>query len=109
MSSSFSHFEQSAAWPPVIGVDLLSVLLDKTPASIFADRSRARHKLPPDCTPPGCKSPRWITADVINWLRTHQRPAVSAPAEQPQEKRRVGAPTKVERIRAQRAAAQGGF
>jgi hypothetical protein len=99
-------FQQLPAFPPVIGVELLSVLLDKTPATIFADRSRARHKLPPDCTPPGAKSPRWITEDVVAWLRQHQRPAVPAPAQQPQEKRRFGAPTKAERVH--RARQEGG-
>jgi hypothetical protein len=99
------------AFPPVIGVELLGVLLDKAPASIFADRSRAPHKLPPACTPPGNKFPRWILADVIAWLRSHQevQPPAPAPAFVATEaapKRGPGAPTKAECVRARRAAAK---
>lgn len=101
---------QEAAFPPVIGVDLLSALLDKAPASVFADRSRAPHKIPPACTPPGAKSPRWILADVIAWLRSHQEvpaPTLTPAAAEGAPKRGPGAPTKAERVRARRAAAKG--
>ena len=81
-------------FPPVIGVDLLSLLLDKTPQTIFADRSRAPHKIPPACTPPGAKSPRWIVEDVVEWLRQHKE----APAQAPAPVRKPGRPTKVEQV-----------
>lgn len=92
-----------AEFPPVIGVDLLSLLLDKTPQTIFADRSRAPHKIPPACVAPGSKSPRWVTTDVVAWLRQHQE---AAPAqEKPASARRVGRPTKAEQKRREAAAA----
>lgn len=87
-----------ADFPPVIGVDGLSALLDKSPATIFADRSRAPHKIPPACVAPGSKSPRWVTADVVAWLRQHQEAATPAP-EKPAGPRRVGRPTKAEQKR----------
>lgn len=96
-----------AEFPPVIGVDLLSLLLDKTPQTIFADRSRAPHKIPPACVAPGSKSPRWVTADVVAWLRQHQEAAAPA-QEKPASARRVGRPTKAEQKRREAAAAKEG-
>lgn len=92
-----------SAFPPVVGADGLSILIDKSPATIFADRSRAPHKIPPACTPPGCKSPRWIVADIISWLRQHQEAATPAPVKT-EPAARVGRPTKAEQRR--RAALQ---
>lgn len=100
-----SLLPQHTQFPPVVGVEGLSILMDKTPMTIFADRSRAPHKIPPACTPPGSRSPRWIVADVIEWLRQHQEAAVPAP-EKPASPRRVGRPTKAEQKR--RAALEGG-
>lgn len=100
-----SSHAAGADFPPVIGVDLLSLLLDKTPQTIFADRSRAPGKVPPACVLPGCKSPRWITADVIDWMRKHQeKPGQAKPA----GARRVGRPTKAEQMRCKAATAQEG-
>lgn len=93
-----------AEFPPVIGVDGLSALLDKSPATIFADRSRAPHKIPPACVAPGSKSPRWVTADVVAWLRQHQEAATPTP-EKPAGTRRVGRPSKAEQKRREAAAA----
>ncbi len=103
MQHTPTHTESS--FPPVIGVDLLGLLLDKSPATIFADRCRAPHKIPPACTPPGAKSPRWVTEDVIAWLRSHQEAATAAPAKT-EPARRSGRPTKAEQMR--RAAAMEG-
>jgi len=100
--------QQSYAFPPVFGVDLLSVILDKSPASIFADRSRAPHKLPPACTPPGSKCPRWILEDVIAWLRSHQEPPVIVETQAVVARRGPGAPTKAATVRRRRAAEQSG-
>lgn len=95
-----SMFEKfSPTFPPVIGVDGLSVLLGKAPASILADRCRAPHRLPRACTPPGCKSPRWITADVLAWLAAFREPAVLV--EKPVAVlRRPGRPRKAEQVAA---------
>lgn len=98
------HQKQHHEFPPVIGVDLLSVLLNKTPQTIFADRSRAPHKVPPACVAPGCKQPRWITADVIDWLRQYKEPVAAAPVPA-DEKGAVGRPTKAEQIRRRKLAA----
>lgn len=96
--SDLSATSNSGGFPPVIGVQQLSLLLDKTPATIFADRCRAPHKVPPSCTAPGSKSPRWITADVISWLRQFQAAPVEAPVA-PAAARRPGRPTKSEQVR----------
>jgi hypothetical protein len=83
-------------FPPIVGIGELSVLLRKTPASILADRCRAPHLIPPDCTPPGSKQPLWLLQDVLNWLAQFRRPAVAVAP-------RRGAPTKRERLLAQQA------
>lgn len=89
------------AYPPIIGVSELSVLLRKSPASLLADRCRAPHLLPPDCTPPGSKQPLWLLQDVLEWLAQFRRPAVPSPAALTHPRR--GAPTKDESIRAKEA------
>ena len=86
-------------FPPVLGVDHLSILLDKAPASIFADRSRAPHKIPPAFMPPGCKSPRWLLEDVIEWLKQHPEPQTK-PRATDALKRGPGRPSKAERLSA---------
>ncbi len=93
-------------FPPVFGVSTLSALIEKAPASILADRSRAPHRVPPACTPPGAKQPLWILDDVITWLRQHQEPQqpVPGPVAAPEPiLRRRGRPPKAEQAR--RAAA----
>lgn len=103
--SEFSAFAAAAAtsggaFPPVIGVDALSLLINKTPATIIMDRSRAPHKIPPACIPPGSKQPLWLTADVLKWLASHRE----APGRIKRKPRspKLGAPTKVERAEAER-------
>lgn len=86
-------------FPPILGVDHLSLLLDKAPATIFADRSRAPRKIPPAFMPPGSKSPRWLLADVIEWLKQHPEPATK-PRAADAPKRGPGRPSKAERIAA---------
>lgn len=98
----------STATPlPVLGVDELSKLIKKSPASIIADRSRAPYRLPPSCEPPESRQPLWILDDVLDWLRRYQRPSVpppAAPATPDAPRRRgPGRPTKAEQAR--RAAA----
>lgn len=102
-------FPNAATTPAqqVIGIDGLSLLLHKNPATIVADRSRAPHRVPPSCEPPGSRTPLWIVEDVMNWLRSYQRPVVLTPEvpaaarseaiPKPQKKR--GRPTKVEQAR----------
>ena len=89
--------------PRVLGVSELSELLHKTPLTILADRSRAPHRVPPSCEPPGSRQPLWILEDVLQWLRSYQRPATPPPAPAPTP-RHVGRPTKVEQVARQRAA-----
>lgn len=84
------------AFPPIIGVGELSLLLRKSPASILADRCRAPHLIPPDATPPGSKQPLWLLEDVFAWLVQFRRPAAPQPAPATSIGRR-GAPTKKER------------
>lgn len=103
--SEFSAFAAAAAtsgsaFPPIIGVDALSLLINKTPATILMDRSRAPHKIPPACIPPGSKQPLWLTADVLEWLASHRE----APGRIKRKPRspKPGAPTKAERAEAER-------
>ena len=96
---------QLVAWPPVIGYAELSVLLGRTVGTLQADRIRRPESLPPASTPPGSRTPRWITADVLDWLRQFRERRV-----QPVEPvattspRRRGRPTKREQIERKRAA-----
>lgn len=103
--SEFSSLAATAAtsgsaFPPIIGVDALSLLINKSPATIIMDRCRAPHKIPPACMPPGSKQPLWITTDVLEWLASHRE----APGRIKRKPRspKLGAPTKVERAEAER-------
>ncbi len=78
------------SFPPIVGVDGLSLLLNKKPAVITIDRCRRPHTLPPACTPPDTQKPLWVVADVINWLRQFQ--------EHKKTDKKLGAPTKSEQI-----------
>lgn len=60
------------AFPPIVGIDGLSILLCKKRSVITVDRTRAPHLLPPACSPPGTQKPLWIVEDVIAWLRKNQ-------------------------------------
>lgn len=93
-------------FPPVIGYVELSELLDKRVSTLQADHSRAPYKLPPACYLPGCKSPRWLLSDVLDWLAQYRVPPPAPPAPTPSIGRRRGRPTKAEQIAA--AAARGG-
>jgi hypothetical protein len=99
------------AWPPVIGYAELSVLLGRTVGTLQADRIRRPESLPPASTPPGSRTPRWITVDVLDWLRQcrERRVQPAGPVATPSPRRR-GRPTKREQIERKRAAqaAEGG-
>lgn len=88
-------------YPPVIGYVELSELLDKRVSTLQADHSRAPYKLPPACYLPGCRSPRWLLSDVLDWLAQYRAPPPAPPA--PAARRR-GRPTKAEQIAAAAAA-----
>lgn len=102
--SEFSSFAAAAtagsAFPPVIGVDALSLLINKSPATILMDRSRAPHKLPPACMPPGTKQPLWLTTDVLEWLASHREAQEKKKPTKREPQSKLGAPTKVERAEA---------
>ena len=93
------------AWPPVIGYAELSVLLGRTVGTLQADRIRRPESLPPASTPPGSRTPRWITADVLDWLRHYreQRTQPAAPVATTSPRRR-GRPTNRDQIERERAA-----
>jgi hypothetical protein len=92
------------AFPPAFQADVLSLILGKSVAAILADRSRAPHRLPPACSPPGTRRPTWLLADVLEWLAKHRETPVTAPALNPARPRvvihRKGRPTKVEQTEA---------
>jgi hypothetical protein len=95
----------SVDFPPVFGYEHLAILLEKQPQTLMADRVRAPYKLPPACTPPGCKRPRWLLTDVMDWLVQYREQPASPPQPAPQP-RRPGRPTKVEQIVKRRAMAR---
>lgn len=91
-------------FPPCFGVRGLSALIGKDVATILADRSRAPHRIPPACSPPGTRSPTWLLQDVLAWLAEHREAPAAAPerasAKAPVAPRRSGRPTKVEQAEA---------
>jgi len=89
---------QQQLFPPIIGIEGLSTLINKTPSTILADRCRAPHRVPPACTPPGSKQPLWVLEDVISWLRSYRETPAPPPAPPPPAPRRRGRPTKREQI-----------
>lgn len=95
-----------SSFPPAFGVDQLADLLDKTPAAILADRSRAPHRVPPACLPYGTQKPVWLLADVVAWLAEHREQPTAPPAADDVPPRRRGRPTKAEQ--ASRAAQERG-
>lgn len=94
--------------PQILNILQIAEMLGKSPQTVIADRSRAPHRLPPACTPPGTRQPLWILEDVLAWLREHQEPpaAPAAALAAAQSPRRRGRPTKAEIAR--RAAAEKG-
>lgn len=99
-----NEFNTSHSFPPAFQADVLSLILGKSVAAILADRSRAPHRLPPACSPPGTRRPTWLLQDVLAWLAEHREAPVAAPeraaAKAPVAPRRSGRPTKVEQARA---------
>lgn len=90
------------SFPPVFGVDILSILLCKRVSSIHADRCRAPHKLPPSIEIPGAQQPLWLLTDVLEWLSSYRQPPAAVPTLQTATPRKIstGAPTMVERAKA---------
>lgn len=79
-------------YPPIIGFDELSILLKRNRNVLVKDKSERPHTVPPALKPKDTKNPLWVTEDVIAWLREN-------PEEEPQTPvKRIGAPTKRERI-----------
>lgn len=81
-------------FPPAFGVDSLSILLGQATSTIYANRSRAPHKIPPACTPPGTRNPVWLLTDVLDWLARHREPV---PAPPPSNPRATPAPNSLRR------------
>ncbi len=81
-------------YPPIIGLDELSILLKRNRNVLVKDKSERPHTVPPAQKPKDTKNPLWVTEDVIAWLREHPE----HPEEKPQTIAKMGAPTKRERI-----------
>ncbi len=94
-----SHF------PPAFGYEGLSILLGRAIPTLQADKCRKPESLPPACSPPGSKSPRWLLTDVLAWLAQCREPAVE-PSPVVEKLRKQGAPTKAEQVRRKRALAR---
>lgn len=90
---------------PVFGYDGLSILLGRSVTSLQADRCRKPWTLPPACTPPGTKSPRWLLTDVLAWLEKHREQLIHPLKPSPEPKRGPGRLTKAKEIAARRASA----
>lgn len=94
---------EPSKYPPVLGIDDLSALIRKSRAAILADRSRAPHRLPPACVPPGTRQPLWLLDDVLAWLQQYkQQPGTPAPVIASGKPARRGRPTKAEQVEAAR-------
>lgn len=94
----------AAGFPPAFGAEKLSQLILRDVATIFADRSRAPHKLPPACHVPGTQKPVWLLCDVLAWLASYREPVASVspqPVVKPKANN-LGRPTKAEQLEAKR-------
>lgn len=87
-------------FPPVVGYEGLSQLLQRSVATLQADRCRNPASVPPACTPPGSRNPLWVVSDVIEWLQQHRQPVALPPSDPPP--RRRGRPTKAEQLESAR-------
>lgn len=88
-TTTHAHGEWPPGWPPVIGYEHLAELLGRTIGTLQADRCRKPGSLPPACTPPGTRQPRWLLVDVLAWLAEHREaPAKNPPGRPPKAKRR---------------------
>jgi hypothetical protein len=90
-------------FPPAFGYDHLSILLGRTVASLQRDRYRKPNTLPPACTPPGTKIPRWLLTDVLAWLAQHREMRSGNRGSGGSMPARVGRPTKSQQVAARRA------
>lgn len=88
----------AAGFPPAFGVDKLSQLILRDVATIFADRSRAPHKVPPACVAPGTQKPVWLLNDVLLWLASYRESPASVPPQRVAKPKatNLGRPTKLE-------------
>jgi hypothetical protein len=91
-------------FPPAFGYDHLSLLLGRSVASLQADRCRKPTTLPPACTPPGTKSPRWLLTDVLAWLAQHREMRGGNRVAGGSMPARAGRPTKSQQVAARRVA-----
>lgn len=91
-----------AGFPPAFGADKLAQLILRDVATIFADRSRAPHKLPPACHVPGTQKPVWLLTDVLVWLASYREPTASVPPQRVAKPKATnsGRPTKAEQVEA---------
>ena len=80
-------------FPPVIGIELLSKLLQRTERVISIDRCSRPDTLPPACIIPNTRRPLWVTADVISLLQQFREEPVV----------KLGAPTKATRVKKREA------
>lgn len=102
LPAAYSGVRIHLDFPPVVGVEQLADLLNISPATLLANRSRAPWRLPPACMPDGSKKPVWLLADVLEWLAAHREAAPVAVAKAPPPPRRPGRPSKIEQDEARR-------
>lgn len=92
-----------AAAPAVrtVFIEQLSLLIGKSPKTIrtFLSKEQYKHLVPRPFKLPHSRRLCWYEHEVLAWIDSHR------PASPPPEKRRRGAPTKVERLERQRWAA----
>lgn len=52
----------------------LASILNRSPATIATEVSKAPHKLPPRLQLPGSRRVLWLREDVENWINAHRVP-----------------------------------
>lgn len=105
MSTVHSDADRSTIkvdFPPVFGYSGLALLLGRSEASLRCDRVRKPWTIPPACTPPGTKSPRWLLTDVLSWLAQHREQTGK-----PSPRSKPGRRSKSEEVAARRSALAG--
>lgn len=55
-----------------ITIKELAAILNRSPATISTEISKAPHKLPPRLVLPGSRKVLWLKSDVEDWIREHR-------------------------------------
>lgn len=101
--ASASSITVATNWPPVLTATVLAELIGMSVRTVLANKSRAPHKLPPACSPPGTKQPLWLLTDVLAWVEAAKLDARRKPEALNRDPAKTGRPTIVEQEAAKAA------